>query len=135
MLARSVTVDRTCDQLLTAPGFSRDQHRGVCRRHRLYSFQYLDDGAAVPYDLFEVMFLADFFLQIDVLSLELLLQGLDLTKSRMQFCLGVLAFQFGGRPRGKDFDHFDGLLVQIFASRAAAELKRQHAETELHAAL
>jgi hypothetical protein len=54
--------DRLCDRLLTAACFPNDQDRGICWLYNLHSFQYIGDGATVPSDLYEVMFLADFFL-------------------------------------------------------------------------
>src|SRR5215469_280070 len=107
-----MAVDRACNQLFPTPGFPENQYGGICRSHGCNSIEGLDDRPAVSHNLFEVVFLGNLFLQVNVLSFELLLQSPNLLKSCMQVGFGVLADQLGSRAGCEDLDEIDGFLAQ-----------------------
>ena len=63
-------MDRASDEFLSGPGFSREQHRGICRRDLGYARKHLFQGGGRADDLLEHRGFVDFFTQRDVFFLN-----------------------------------------------------------------
>ena len=71
-------MDRARDELLAGAGLALNQHRGVGRRDGLHLLEDALQRCALPDDLLEVVFGADFVFEVELLLVQLILQLLDL---------------------------------------------------------
>ena len=60
------------------PVSPKNQYCGVSRGDRLHLPQHVEQRGAVAHDLLEIVLLADFFLQVNILGFQLLLERLNL---------------------------------------------------------
>ncbi len=107
-LARAHLVDGGGNQLLPCTGFTQDENCRVRRGDLLCTIKNILEAIALPEDVTELMSPFDLLTEIDVLGLELVLQGFDLGKSRPNFSrpLPYPHLQFLAHVSKLCLDHF-----------------------------
>ena len=124
--ARTAVVQGARDELLASTGLAMDQDSSVARRHARHRIEQGAQRRIAADDLVEIVLIADFLLQIDVLRLQPVAQTLEFLHRRPQRTLGPHALQLGAGARGEDLQHVDIVL------RRFHRLGMQHGDVAEH---
>src|SRR6266545_1078517 len=150
-LPPAAAVDRPREELLARPGLAQQKHRRIGSRHTLDLAEHRQKRRTVADDLLEVALGPDLLLQVEVLRLQAVLQGIDLRQRLAQCLFGPGAplnlflhllvepgvFQRDRRLGREDPHHLDVLrgervrsqvVLEIEQSREAPLVKDRHAE-------
>jgi hypothetical protein len=139
-LARAALVDRLGQELLSGPGLAEEEDRARRGRHLRDALQNAAERRAAAHDVREVA-APDLLAQVDILLLELVLEGADLLELEAQLLLAALAVHRVRDDLADQASPVDRFLVPgpVLAKRpggegahVAAPDSDRHAQVRLH---